>query len=57
MQKSVIEGPYTKRPQDRSGYATYKHPNGRWYQQRIANRGNETQGGRRRVRVAVLKSK
>lgn len=56
MLKSVIEGPYRKQPDERPGYQTYKHQNGKWYQRLVAGRGGEAQGvtvgpHRRRARV------
>lgn len=59
MQKSVIVGPFRAKPDEVSGRVTFRHPNGKWYQRRVSNRGNTPQGGRRarHPKVAVIRDK
>lgn len=59
--KQMIISCGRKRPADKSGYVTFRHSNGRWYQRRVADRGNEPRGGARsrhkRIAVGVIKHK
>lgn len=58
MKPAIIGGFGKRKPDERPGYVAYRHSNGRWYLQRVADRGNEPRGGRRarkKIKVGVVR--